>query len=88
MRARIHERGQAAYLCIPFSVVTREEGWPPFLSPPPPALYLCRGGPSVRGRFTKGREGGWREGGREEGRQGGRNSLNISFEFEGVIFVV
>lgn len=28
------------------------------------------------------------EGGREEGRQGGRNSLNISFEFEGVIFVV
>lgn len=85
MRARIHERGQAAYLCIPFSVVTREEGWPPFLSPPPPALYLCRGGPSVRGRFTKGREGGWREGGREEG---GRNSLNISFEFEGVIFVV
>lgn len=88
MRARIHERGQAAYLCIPFSVVTREEGWPPFLSPPPPALYLCRGGPSVRGRFTKGREGEWREGGREEGRQGGRNSLNISFEFEGVIFVV
>lgn len=85
MRARIHERGQAAYLCIPFSVVTREEGWPPFLSPPPPALYLCRGGPSVRGRFTKGREGGWREGGRKEG---GRNSLNISFEFEGVIFVV
>lgn len=80
--------GQAAYLCIPFSVVTREEGWPPFLSPPPPALYLCRGGPSVRGRFTKGRQGGWREGGRKEGRQGGRNSLNISFEFEGVIFVV
>lgn len=28
------------------------------------------------------------EGGRKEGRQGGRNSLNISFEFEGVIFVV
>lgn len=86
MRARIHERGQAAYLCIPFSVVTREEGWPPFLSPPPPALYLCRGGPSVRGRFTK---GGGMEGGREGGRKAGREEfVEYKLEFEGVIFVV
>lgn len=35
-RARPHTRTPAtaasAYLCIPFSVVTRKEGWPPFLS--------------------------------------------------------
>lgn len=81
--ARIHERGQAAYLCIPFSVVTREEGWPPFLSPPPPHPLLfisVVAGRALEDVSQRGRKGdGWVEGGRKEGRKG-RNSLNVSFD--------
>lgn len=83
MCARIHERGQAAYLCIPFSVVTREEGWPPFLSPPPPHPLLfisVVAGRALEDVSQRGRKGdGWVEGGRKEGRKG-RNSLNVSFD--------